>query len=92
VHVGVDESRHHELAGGVDDPRVCGDRDGAARSESGDSPVAYQDHRVGDWRAAVTVDEGAAADGDDRGLRDESRHGGREREHEQCEGRESGGG
>ena len=63
VDVGVDETGQDKLAGGVDDrsrrPGTGVDDRGPA---GGDASVRDDDDAIGDWGAAVAVDEGGAGD------------------------------
>jgi hypothetical protein len=65
MHVGVDETRRDVLAGGVDDARVLRNGDLRSRADGDDALAADDDDTVGNRRAAVSVDERAADDGND---------------------------
>jgi hypothetical protein len=67
VAVGVHEPRHHEAIAEVEPRRARRDRRRCGGAGGGDAGAVHHDDRVSDGRGAGAVEEGAAADGAQRG-------------------------
>ena len=79
VHVRVHEARCDEFPGAVDHVGACRDLDLRARSDAGDAVALDDDGGIGQWGAAVPIDEGCT---DDRGRLAQERFAARDEESE----------